>query len=434
LETGKRKGNLVITNERQYRITKAQLARFNKSLREFDFETSATRAGSPVLAQAELDALRSEVQTLAEDIKDYEELRSGRIAGFQPTTLAELHTVLIRARIALGLSQRELADRIGLKEQQVQRYEAQRYEGASLRRVLEVARALRIDAEFLNVSVSPADAELDWNKFPAMVMYRRGWFEGLVAGVGELRADRHEIVESYVRAALGRQVAILHKRSVRSGAKQDLYALIAWECRVLDLAKRVRVEKYSAQAINAHWLDRLRKLSIATDGPSKVSKVLARSGIALVIEPHLPGTKLDGAAFLPRGNSPVIGLTLRYDRLDNFWFVLFHELMHVLNHLRPGKIEGIFDDDIEDDTVDKLELEADAKATDALITPEEWGRALARFVQTEELVRAFAAEIGINPAIVAGRIRYEVKDYRVLSAIVGQGEVRQRFPDVAFDT
>lgn len=423
----------MITNERQYRITKMQLARFNETLEKFDFDDAARRAGSQLLAQAELDALRSEAQALAQDIMDYEGLRSGKARGLQPTTLAELHTVLVKARIARRLSQRELADRVGIKEQQVQRYEAQQYEGASLRRVLEVARALKIDTAFLNVDLSPADSELEWNRFPTMVMYRRGWFEGLVANVAELKATGDEVVESYVKAALGRQVAILHRRSLRSGSKEDPYALFAWECRILHLAKRIRVEDYRPQAINADWLDRLRKLSVTTDRLSEVGRLMARSGIALVIEPHLPGTRLDGAAFLPRGNPPVIGLTLRYDRLDNFWFVLFHELMHVLHHLRPGKIESIFDDDIEDDTADKLELEADALASDALIAPEEWRRAVARFVQTEELVRDFAAEIGINPAIVAGRIRHEAKDYQILPALVGQGEVRKRFPDIAFN-
>ena len=68
---------------------------------------------------------------------------------------------------------------------------------------------------------------------------------------------------------------------------------------------------------------------------------LAHSGIPLVVEPHLPQTYLDGAAFLLPAGRPVIGLTLRYDRLDNFWFVLFHELAHVVKHLRKDRLEAI---------------------------------------------------------------------------------------------
>ena len=61
-------------------------------------------------------------------------------------------------------------------------------------------------------------------------------------------------------------------------------------------------------------------------GPVKARELLASKGVTLIIERHLPGTYLDGAAMLAENGNPVIGLTLRHDRLDNFWFVLFHEL------------------------------------------------------------------------------------------------------------
>jgi ribosome-binding protein aMBF1 (putative translation factor) len=80
--------------------------------------------------------------TLRREIKEYERLRSSRGRQINPEEIAELPRKLIRARIAAGLSQRELAERLGLKEQQIQRYEATNYETASLKRVIEVARAL----------------------------------------------------------------------------------------------------------------------------------------------------------------------------------------------------------------------------------------------------------------------------------------------------
>ena len=75
------------------------------------------------------------------------------------------------------------------------------------------------------------------------------------------------------------------------------------------------------------------QLSVYEDGPRRAQERLAAHGIALVIERHLPRTHLDGAALCLLDGRPVIGLTLRYDRIDNFWFSLMHELAHVSLHL-----------------------------------------------------------------------------------------------------
>jgi HTH-type transcriptional regulator / antitoxin HigA len=125
--------------------------------------------------------------------------------------------------------------------------------------------------------------------------------------------------------------------------------------------------------------------------------------------------------------SPVIGMTLRYDRLDNFWFVMFHELMHIIHHLKKGKLENIFDN-LDEDVENEIELEADALAGEALISSSEWSRALPRFLQSKESIETFASQIGISPTIVAGRIRREAKNYRILNDLVGQDEVRIHFP------
>ena len=123
-------------------------------------------------------------------------------------------------------------------------------------------------------------------------------------------------------------------------------------------------------------------------------------------------------------------MTLRYDRLDNFWFVLIHELVHVRDHLRKGKLEEIFDD-LESEP-DQLEKNTDQRAGGIMIPDDQWETALPRYLRTEESVIDFAQEIGVHPAIVAGRIRKEANNYVILSNLVGRGEVRKQFPDVQF--
>jgi len=136
----------VIKNERQYRITKTQAEKFETAIREM--ENAPPKKGVPSkLRQAQVDALRSQWTELQEQIKEYELLRSGKRRVLQLDSFADLPRALIQARIASGMSQEDLAERLGTKPQQVQRYEATDYLGASLSRVSEVVRVLGIQVQ-----------------------------------------------------------------------------------------------------------------------------------------------------------------------------------------------------------------------------------------------------------------------------------------------
>jgi len=156
---------------------------------------------------------------------------------------------------------------------------------------------------------------------------------------------------------------------------------------------------------------------------------LAQHGIALVVAPHLSKTYLDGAALWTREKVPVIGMTVRYDRLDNFWFCLLHELAHLGRHIPDGNGE-MFIDDLQlrerDLAVDDVrEKQADDWAQDALIQPDLWKTHPARKRPSVANVLSLAHEAKVHPAIVAGRIRYERHSYRLLSQFVGANEVRR---------
>ena len=426
----------MITNERQYRITKASLSKFQKAVETFDIDEGTNRIGSTVLAKAELEALRSEMAVLSTQLSEYEKLKSGAVTILKAENLDELPSILIRARIARGLSQRQLADKLKLKEQQIQRYESDQYASASLRRLAEVARALEMNisevaelSQGLSEGISDESNEIDWTNFPVREMYRRGWFEGLFTGSAKAAmVEADSLVRAFVTRVVGRPTVALHRKRVRLGSNFDLYALIAWECRILTVAEKTPARgEYTHGSLDADWLKNLVSESRYSDGPIRAKKRLDKKGITLVTEPHLPHTYLDGAAFL-HGDKPVIGLTLRYDRLDNFWFVLFHELIHIAKHLRKGEVEQIFDD--MEAEPDELEREADTLAAEALIPNELWETSIARYVRSEESIDLLAEELKISPAIIAGRIRSEADDYMILNDMIGQGEVRKQFPEV----
>ena len=101
----------------------------------------------PTIAQAQVDAVSSQLADLEAELREYEAVRSeGRFRMDELSMVADLPALLIKARIAQGLSQRELADRLGLKEQQIQRYEATDYATAKWSRIREVAVALSMES------------------------------------------------------------------------------------------------------------------------------------------------------------------------------------------------------------------------------------------------------------------------------------------------
>jgi transcriptional regulator with XRE-family HTH domain len=130
----------MIRNERQYRITKAEAEKFGDSLKNWN--PIPPDGIDPVIHAAQRSALESQLQDLRREVAEYEALRSGRRPVLEVNSFEEFPDALVRARIAAGLSQKDLGERLGLKEQQVQKYEATGYSGASLARMTEVVNAL----------------------------------------------------------------------------------------------------------------------------------------------------------------------------------------------------------------------------------------------------------------------------------------------------
>jgi DNA-binding XRE family transcriptional regulator len=137
---------VIIQNQRQYRSTKADLARFEEGLIAHDARDPRDLPPNidPGMPQLMHDAIASWIETLQEQIDHYEKLRDGRITSREITSLHELPTALIEARTAARLTQRQLAARIGVAEQQIQRWEANGYSGVNLDRLQSIADALGV--------------------------------------------------------------------------------------------------------------------------------------------------------------------------------------------------------------------------------------------------------------------------------------------------
>lgn len=134
----------MIKNERQYRITRAQADKFGRALSQMRISSARSADVHPLLVKAQEDAVRSQLEDLEAQIAEYEALRSGHQKVLEVESFADLPRALIQARVAAGLSQKQLAGRLGVAEQQIQQYEASDYASASFTRIQEVIQALGV--------------------------------------------------------------------------------------------------------------------------------------------------------------------------------------------------------------------------------------------------------------------------------------------------
>jgi HTH-type transcriptional regulator/antitoxin HigA len=338
----------------------------------------------------------------------------------------------IRFRIEQeGLSQRALVPYIGSRAKVSEVLSGKRPLTLSMIRALH--KGLGIPAKALLADRDPRLLEggaIEWEKFPLREMVSRGWIKARVADV----ANRGEELLREFMKPLGAPEAILalyrHTGHVRSGRQVDPHALLAWTARVLLRAEQEGPRApFHPEQVTGDLLRELARLSWASTGPRLAQEFLAKRGVALVIEPHLAQTHLDGAAIWSPAGRPVVGMTIRHDRIDNFWFCLMHELIHIAKHL-AGTDDRFYDDLDAESPDDPREREADRLAGEALIPQEVWDSSPAKSLHTPEAVQHLADQLRIHPAIAAGRIRHEWKRYRILNQLVGHGEVRVHFPEV----
>ena len=305
---------------------------------------------------------------------------------------------------------------------------------------MPMARALHqhlgIPADVLlrEPGTAPGDllGDIEWSRFPVKAMAKLGWIPDRPRSADNAEKTMRGLIDR----AGGPEVAgaALYRRNdhLRANAKTDSYALNAWCWRVLAVANEHRPQvDYVPGVVTPKLLADVARLSWFEDGPRRARSFLAKHGIALAVVKHLPKTYLDGAALRLGDGRPVVGLTLRYNRIDNFWYCLLHELAHVARHMDNNESDVFVDDltlrKVKGRQEDPREAQADEWAEEALVPAEAWEASAVRAHPTPMAVMNLARMLQVHPAIVAGKVRYERQNYRLLSQFVGTGEIRRHF-------
>lgn len=332
-----------------------------------------------------------------------------------------------------GLKPADLVSYIGSRSRVSEILSGKRQLTLEMVRVLEAG--LGIPAKVL---IQKSERSLEsqyqhWDNSLVRTMESRGYF-------GNMSLNKYSQVELLKNffSTIGtktQSVALLRKANYRSSPRTDKNALSAWMIRVLHKAEKIKVpNKYKHGVINLAFMQNFVKLSVRENGPVLSQEYLKKHGIKLVIEPHLPKTHLDGAAILTEKDNPVIGLTLRYDRIDNFWFTLIHELAHVVLHYNQD-IDLFYDEleNVKGFDIGAKEKEADNLASEALVPSNKWEISPAKLIPSSIAANSLAKELGVHVAIVAGKIRHEGGKWVYLNNIVGHAEIQKYFPNEKWD-
>lgn len=420
----------MILNEREAREARGTIGEYENALSSESALSAIVEGLPPQVIDGYRRALEVEKRELEALIKAYDAAKSGEDAELRRIAGNDPGYALIIARITSGLTQKELGRRLGVKEQQIQRYEADRYRTISLSNFQKVANTLGVQWDMKltkwNRGGWALAKDASAKELTKIIKHARShdWFEK-----ENEKAEAEDSVSYLQRYVTDHIVRYGTPSLLRTGlnvvdCNNDM-ALLAWKARVTRRAETIiSKQKIQYKPLDVSWLIDLVRLSQKIDAPQKARELLLSKGIVLIVEPQIPGMKVDGAAFLLDG-VPVIGMTLRRDTIDNFWFTLLHELGHVILHYRTGLASGFFDD-TENVEVDEIEAEANRFAGNLLIPDDVWNRSPARIAKSAPVIEKFARHQGIHPAIVFGRIQKERNNYAVFSNKLGRGKVKEQ--------
>jgi HTH-type transcriptional regulator/antitoxin HigA len=259
--------------------------------------------------------------------------------------------------------------------------------------------------------------------YPVREMVNRGWLVNAEAEMINQQLARFFEVQNTAQVPYMAHAA--KKRSLYE-EREIPPAQLAWLFRVRQIAKSISVPKYSEGRLR-EAVETMRGLTVAPEQTREIPRLLSECGVRFIIVEKLPNSKIDGVCFWLNEHSPVIGMSIQRDTIDNFWFVLRHELEHIL--LKHGRKAEMIDGDLQKSNDDALEPEeekvANAAARDFCVVTAKFESFMIRKkpFYSERDVIAYSRIINRHPGIVVGQMQRYLDNYSYLTRYLSK--VRQ---------
>jgi HTH-type transcriptional regulator/antitoxin HigA len=316
--------------------------------------------------------------------------------------------------------------------------------GVAPKRLLDLQS--KYDLAHAEIKVRPdPGAEIRGRLFgdlPITEMLRRGWLTG-PESVRDIEAVSKALTRFFGVRSVNEIEILPHAAKKTRSASPITPTQLAWLYRVKSIAEEMLVAEYSPGSVR-NAVSRLSKLLASAEEARKVPRILAEAGIRFTIVESLPGAKIDGVCLWLDDSSPVVGMTLRHDRIDNFWFVLRHELEHIAQ--LHGRAAIMLDTELEGaragvggDVTDEERI-ANSAAAEFCVPQKALDSFIARKgpVFTERDIIGFARVQQLHPGLVAGQLQHRTgrydrfRDHLVkIRSIVRQGSMVDGWGDVA---
>ena len=251
---------------------------------------------------------------------------------------------------------------------------------------------------------------------PIPDMIRRGWLD--VPDTRDVAKLEAELVKFFGASSVGEIEVLPHAAKKTNVSADTTPSQLAWLYRVRQLATEMLVSPYSKFGIR-RAIDLLRDLTLSAEGVRKVPRILSGAGVRFVIVESLPNAKIDGVCFWLDEDSPVIGMSMRHDRIDNFWFVLRHELEHVIREHGKGSGKIVIDAELEGeragvgpDVADDERI-ANTAAAEFCVPKKTMDQFIARKSPffAERDILGLAATLRVHPGLVAGQLQNRTGRY-----------------------
>lgn len=254
------------------------------------------------------------------------------------------------------------------------------------------------------------------SKYPIREMIRRGWIEQTDASMLEAQLAR------FFEVKLPTDVPYMAHAARKSCYEEREIppAQLAWLFRLRQIAKSVSVQRYSEKSLRKS-LGEMQSMLYSPDEARHVPRILAECGVRFILVEKLPHADIDGVAFWLDERSPVIGMTTRRDKIDNFWFVIRHEIEHILQE--HSRDEEMIDVELEGEkagigtSIPEEERIANAAASNFCVPTDKLENFMRRkhpFYYEKDVI-AFAGTIGRHPGLVVGQMQFRMNRYDYLT-------------------